>query len=221
MRGNGNISVSRPLAIAGNAVLAGREFFSCQAEKNRLYYYIKGGECVKRVLRRLGALGLVCACLLGGVGCRWSIGAPTSTADASEKDYGTPDISAAWDTALAQGLLKLMNDARRTAGVQPLTMDEGALKQAACARAKEITVLFDHQRPNGDGWDTAFFQYGVSYRYAGENIASGQPTAESAYNSFWNSETHRDNMLKDSYAYVAIAALRWEDTVYWVQLFRG
>lgn len=164
---------------------------------------------------------MICACLLGPAGCRWNIGASVSTVDAAERNYGTPNISAAWDTALAQGLLKLMNDARRTVGEEPLIMDEGALMQAARTRAKEITVLFDHQRPNGDNWDTAFAQYRVDYRYAGENIASGQPTAESAYNSFWNSETHRENMLKDSYTHVAIAAMRWEDTVYWVQLFRG
>lgn len=177
--------------------------------------------CVRQVLRRLGALGLAWLCLLGCGGCRWSSGTESSAPGAAERDYGTPAIAGEFDTALAQGLLRLMNDARRTAGAEPLTMDTGALMEAAYTRAKEITVWFDHQRPHGDGWDTVFAQYGVRYRYAGENIASGQPTAESAYNSFWNSETHRENMLKDGYTHVAIAAMRWENTVYWVQLFRG
>lgn len=140
---------------------------------------------------------------------------------AAQKNYGTPNIHGEYNQDMAKGLLKLVNDGRKTDGKSPLTMDEGDMMEAARTRAREITTLFEHQRPSGDGWETVFSQYHVSYRHAGENIASGQITAESAYNSFWNSQTHRDNLMNENYTHVSIVALRYNGVVYWVQLFRG
>ena len=184
----------------------------------------EGELSVKRLFFRAAAGWLVCLALLLCTGCGENRLFPlpvSSTPDDAGKDYGTPQIEAEYEPAMAAGLLKLMNDARKTDGEPPLTMDEGAMMDAARTRAREITAVFDHQRPNGDNWATAFSQHHVNYRYAGENIASGQPTAESAYNAFWNSETHRDNMLKAVYTHVSIVSMRYDGVMYWVQLFRG
>ncbi len=140
--------------------------------------------------------------------------------DDPDKDYGTPDLTITWDTQMAQEVLRLMNAARAREGVAPLTMDEGAMMEAAKARALDITVLFDHYRPNGDGFFSVFQQFGVDYSAAGENLAAGQPTAAIVFDSWWNSETHKANMLNASFTHVSIAAMTYNGEPYWVQLFR-
>ncbi len=137
-----------------------------------------------------------------------------------DKNYGTPDIQVTWDTQKAEDVLALMNAARAKEGLAPLTMDTGAMMDAAKTRALDITVTFDHYRPNGDGFFTVYQQFNIDYAAAGENLAAGQPTAAVAFQSWWNSETHKANMMNKHFTHVSIAAMTYNGEPFWVQLFR-
>ena len=52
----------------------------------------------------------------------------------------------------ADELLQLVNAERAQAGVAPLSMGSSALNAAAQARAKELTVNYSYNRPNGIGY---------------------------------------------------------------------
>ena len=48
-----------------------------------------------------------------------------------------------------------------------------------------------------------FEEAGLDYCTAGENIAGGQSGAPQVVNAWMNSETHRGNILEESYEYLA------------------
>ena len=134
--------------------------------------------------------------------------------------YEQPNIDVTYHEDLAQEVLDYLNSVRKTAGLGELSMDHGAMMDAAKARAKEITVYFAHERLNGDDNFTVFKEYGVSYRYAGENLASGQPSVASVFSSWWNSPDHKKNLMGEHYNRVSIVCMEYEGQMYWVQLFR-
>lgn len=145
----------------------------------------------------------------------------TATTAPPGREYNTPDVAGVWNERMPDEVLAQINRARAEQGLDALTMDTGAMMEAARTRAKEITVDFVHRRPNGDHNFTVFDQYNVPYRFAGENLAAGQPTAEAVFDSWWNSETHRANMMNQHFTHVSIVALWYQDEYFWVQLFRG
>lgn len=60
----------------------------------------------------------------------------------------------------ADELLQLVNAERAQAGVAPLSMGSSALNAAAQARAKELTVNYSYNRPNGSREFTILPEYG-------------------------------------------------------------
>jgi spermidine/putrescine transport system substrate-binding protein len=63
---------------------------------------------------------------------------------------------------------------------------------------------------------------GISYKAAGENLAKGQPSAQSAMNGWMNSSSHRDNILGSRYSEIGVGfAKNGKGTTYWVQIFKG
>jgi len=124
-------------------------------------------------------------------------------------------------------ILKLINKERTSRGLHPLVMDE-ELFYAANNRVNELTVLFDHTRPNGKSWNTI-----NSERVFGENILCGKAKPEEVVKLWMNSPTHRANILRVDFKSIGIAYL-YNPTAksynpstgenlsfkyYWVQLF--
>lgn len=108
--------------------------------------------------------------------------------------------------------------------VQALQYDYD-LEKSAMIRAAEISVYFDHIRPNGQLPFTTYTYYGT----AGENIAYIQGYTNSAETVFemWKEENenydgqgHRRNMLKGDFGAVGIACCNVNGIYYWVQEFR-
>ncbi|MDE7366661.1 MAG: Ig-like domain-containing protein [Lachnospiraceae bacterium] len=121
----------------------------------------------------------------------------------------------------AEQVLGIVNARRAEAGLSPLTMNY-TLVSAAKVRAAEIVQSFSHTRPNGTSCFTAWDEAGVGYSGAGENIAGGQWSAESAMNAWMNSEGHRANILNGSFTQIGIACYYDPDSpygYYWVQCF--
>ena len=122
----------------------------------------------------------------------------------------------------AQAVLDLVNKERVKRGVNPLVLSED-ICQKADIRAKELTVLFSHTRP--DGRDCfSIFGSKQGKIYGGENIAAGSSTPEAVVNQWMSSPGHRENILNGKYRYLGVGYAydgSSEYAHYWVQLFEG
>ena len=96
----------------------------------------------------------------------------------------------------ADRVLYLTNLERRNVGLPPLK-GEVDLDAAALGHAFDMAVrnYFDHESLDGrQPWDRVRDE-GYSFQRAGENIAAGQPTAESVLRAWMDSPAHRLNIL--------------------------
>ncbi len=122
----------------------------------------------------------------------------------------------------AQNILMLVNKERSKFGISPLRLAKD-LQDGANIRAKELTVLYDHTRPDGSPCYTVLSRKG---RGAGENIAAGQRTEEAVMRDWMSSPGHRNNILNPNFRELGVGYTFKENDSnrynhYWVQLFRG
>lgn len=130
--------------------------------------------------------------------------APDSTPSASDS---LQSFSGAWASAqLLTDILSLVNDARAETGVGALVWDN-SLDADAMRRAVEISTNFAHEN--------------VPAR-CGENIhmQSWGCSAEDAFNSWWNSQGHHDNMLNEKYTRISVA-LFFDGRYYYASMLLG
>lgn len=130
------------------------------------------------------------------------------------------------DTAsVAAAVLKSINDERAAKGVAPLSQT-AALTNTANIRAKEISVKFDHQRPNGsmcfsafpDGWGTE--EENIAYRYK----RPANEIAANIMNSFRAENfvpSHYTNVLSPDVKTVGVGVYRSGDRYYVAEDFMG
>lgn len=122
-------------------------------------------------------------------------------------------------------VFRIVNEIRVSYGLKPYKWDTNAYK-AAKARCSEIEQQFSHLRPDGSNFKTI---YGYSdeelwYKFCsvGENLGSGQPTAQRVVDS-WMASTkgHRENILNPDFENLAVAFGTYNDAYkyYWVQEF--
>lgn len=118
------------------------------------------------------------------------------------------------DYSKAADVLTRVNKERRKAGVPVLTMDT-ELQQAAMQRAAELSLSFEHNRPDG----TSCFS--VCDKAYGENIASGTRLGPAEAMYMWMlSPGHRANILYSGYKSIGIGCFYQRNgCMYWVQLF--
>lgn len=121
-------------------------------------------------------------------------------------------------SSAAQAVLAEVNAARAQNGLSALTLDAN-MNRAAAVRATELAQSFSHTRPNGSRGLTALNEAGVSYRTAGENIASGQQTAQAVVSAWMNSSGHRANILSSLFGRMGVGQATIGRRTYWVQLF--
>lgn len=124
-------------------------------------------------------------------------------------------------TAEEAEVFRLVNEYRAQYGIAPVKWDQNAYK-AAKIRCDEITTNFSHKRNGGQRFYTVYSEIMQErlYNY-GENIASGQSTAQDVLNSWMNSELHRKNILDPDFDNLAVAFGIYNDSYkyYWVQEF--
>lgn len=121
-------------------------------------------------------------------------------------------------SSAAQAVLAEVNAARTKNGLSALTLDAN-MNRAAAVRAAELAQSFSHTRPNGSRGLTALNEAGVSYRTAGENIASGQQSAQAVVSAWMNSSGHRANILSSLFGRMGVGQATIGRRTYWVQLF--
>lgn len=110
-------------------------------------------------------------------------------------------------TADEQAMVSLVNKARADAGLKPLEVDYQLVRTARMKSQDMINLgYFDHTSPtHGSPFDLMRSE-GVSYRYAGENLA-GAATVQRAHTGLMNSDGHRANILNPSYTRIGIGII--------------
>ena len=114
----------------------------------------------------------------------------------------------------------IVNEERQKAGRGELDWSD-TLSEAASERAKELTELFSHSRPDGRDCFTVLSEYSIGSMAAGENIAMGQRTPQEVMNAWMNSKGHRENILNASFDTIGVGCYEENGVYYWVQLFIG
>ena len=149
-----------------------------------------------------------------------STGTSTSESGTGDSDAKQSEVTQA-EMTQAEAVLKLVNQERKKAGVQPLTLSD-KLTSIANTKAKDMADkgYFSHNSPTYGSPFDMLKQFGVSYSYAGENIAAGQKSAEEVMNSWMNSSGHKANILNKNYTQLGVGFYRGgEYGTEWVQLF--
>ena len=125
------------------------------------------------------------------------------------------------DTALqsyVSEVVRLTNVERAKYGLSPLTED-WQLSRVAQAKAEDMKKnnYFSHTSPTYGSPFDMMKSYGISYRYAAENIAMGYKTPQAVVQGWMNSSGHRKNILNANYNKIGIGYV--ESGKYWVQMF--
>ncbi|MEX2460390.1 MAG: CAP domain-containing protein [Paenibacillaceae bacterium] len=113
-------------------------------------------------------------------------------------------------------VVSLVNQERAKAGLKLLSNDN-ALSAMALDKAKDMYTnnYFNHTSPKYGFPFDMMKSYGISFTYAGENIAKGQRTPQEVMNAWMNSPGHRQNIMSPNYAKIGTAYYNGE----WVQEF--
>lgn len=129
---------------------------------------------------------------------------------------GSAGDTATTASAYADQVVSLVNQERAKAGLKPLASDS-ALTKMALDKAKDMynNNYFDHNSPTYGSPFDMMKSYGISYSYAGENIAKGQRNPQEVMDAWMNSAGHRQNIMSPNYTKIGVAYYNGE----WVQEF--
>jgi uncharacterized YkwD family protein len=123
-------------------------------------------------------------------------------------------------SAYEQKVIELTNQERSKYGLAALKADT-ALSKVAREKSLDMSKngYFSHTSPTYGSPFDMMKQFGISYQYAGENIAMGQRTPEEVVQAWMNSEGHRKNILNGNFNYIGVGYV--ESGNYWTQMFIG
>jgi uncharacterized protein YkwD len=125
--------------------------------------------------------------------------------------------------AFIKDVVKYTNQYRAKHGVKPVTLDN-TLTLVASYRSTEMAQkdVLSHTRPDGSKFYDLAKQYGVSYRYIGENIGCYQRNAKEIVDGWYNSPSHKANMLSANYTKIGVGVGMTSDYYYyWTQIFKN
>ena len=138
----------------------------------------------------------------------------------SEPDTPAQPDDSASVSAYEQEVVTLVNAERAKYGLSALTLDKTL---CGYARVKSQDMhdqgYFSHTSPRYGSPFDMMRSFGVSYQYAGENIATGYSSPAGVVNAWMNSEGHRANILSANYTSIGVGYVA--DGGYWTQWFIG
>lgn len=113
---------------------------------------------------------------------------------------------------------RLVNTIRQENGLSPLTISAD-LSISCRIKSQDMknNRYFSHTSPTYGTPFQMMKALGISYRSAGENIASGYTTAQAVVNGWMGSEAHRANLLSARYHSMGIGYVDG----YWTQWLIG
>lgn len=134
-------------------------------------------------------------------------GQSTTTQPTGNPGQTTTTQPTAVSVADEQAMINLINKERAAAGLQPLSAD-AKLTELARLKAKDMidNNYFSHTSPTYGSPFDMMKNNGVTYRYAGENLA-GAPNVNTAHTNLMNSPGHKANILKPEYTKVGIGVV--------------
>lgn len=125
-------------------------------------------------------------------------------------------------TADASRILQLCNAERAKVGAKPLKANAD-LTKLATMKSQDIVQknYFSHQSPTYGSPFDMMKTYGISYMYAGENLAINQ-NADAAHTAWMNSEGHRRNILNPDFTEIGIGIYaKGNGSFVYTQMFIG
>jgi len=119
-----------------------------------------------------------------------------------------------------QQVIALINQIRAQHGLSQLTAN-WQLSRVARYKSQDMADnnYFSHTSPTYGSPFQMMKQFGITYRTAGENIASGYASAQAVVNAWMNSAGHRANILNPSYTQIGVGYVA--DGNHWTQMFIG
>ena len=134
---------------------------------------------------------------------------PTGTQKSPAAPSGAPtgtNAPTGTGTLSSQGsrILQLANAERAKVGAKPLKSNT-ELNKLATMKSKDIVEknYFSHQSPTYGSPFDMMKTYGISYMYAGENLAINSD-ADKAHNAWMNSEGHKKNLLNPDFTELGV-----------------
>lgn len=119
-----------------------------------------------------------------------------------------------------QEVVRLVNEIRQKNGLGTLKSN---WQLARVARYKSQDMhdkkYFSHTSPTYGSPFDMMKNFGISYRYAGENIAMGYRSPSAVVDGWMNSPGHRANILNGNYTEIGVGYV--SDGSYWTQMFIG
>ncbi|HBL40327.1 MAG TPA: hypothetical protein DDY98_01645 [Ruminococcaceae bacterium] len=97
-------------------------------------------------------------------------------------------------------LIRLTNEYRKKKGLSELKTAPDYFCDWADMRAKEISTVFSHTRPNGKSFETVHGELGAY----GENIASGNVDGADFFEAFRVSPVHEKTMRSETATHIAV-----------------
>ena len=132
-----------------------------------------------------------------------------------------PDMPDTGSTSsFAQQVLTLVNRERAANGLSALRLDD-TLSRYAAVKSQDMhdNGYFSHTSPTyGPPFDM-MKSFGITYNYAGENIAMGYSTPDAVMTAWMNSAGHRANILSANFTTLGVGYVA--DGGYWTQWFIG
>lgn len=143
--------------------------------------------------------------------------APTTVPSAQPTATPAPTTGTELSSYQSQ-VVQLVNQERAKAGLKALQVDT-LLTKVATEKARDMDVngYFSHTSPTYGSPFDMMKAFGVKYNYAGENIASGQPTPVRVMQDWMNSPGHKANILNGNFTKIGVGYVNGE----WVQMFIG
>lgn len=117
-------------------------------------------------------------------------------------------------------VVRLVNEQRAKYGLSPLT-ENWELSRVARYKSQDMHDLryFSHTSPTYGSPFDMMKAFGISYRWAGENIAYGYRTPQQVVTGWMNSSGHRANILSANFTQIGVGYVA--DGNYWTQMFIG
>lgn len=161
------------------------------------------------VLALLTALLPIWACGGGGGGEGGSPTSPLVALTESDVEFQSFDLA---------------NQARQQNQIDQLLSLEDRLSEVARLHSEAMRDkgFFSHNDPNGGNLRSRLQSAGVSFSSAGENLAqvenAGNP-ASFAHSQLMNSDSHRSNILNESFAVMGVGVARQGNAFWITQIF--
>ncbi|CAI5734307.1 unnamed protein product [Peronospora destructor] len=151
---------------------------------------------------------------------------PTSWTFSNEKALETPE-STPYDNGLKAAenaeMLSSLNSYRADNGVAALIIDNRLMAAAMVHSKYQATYcIMQHEGINDSNPGDRMKSQNYFWSYSAENVAAGQANVSEVMTSWWNSEHHRDNILRVTVTHVGFALVANDACEYkrfWTQDF--